>query len=208
MSYPKIYRDLFQNDGAGDKLNTSILPAASTTAVGAARIASSAEATAGTDTTKIMTPALTKQAIDKFAPVKTVNGAGPDESGDIPLGLHAVATSGSYLDLLNKPSIPATPKAYVTQTWSSGKSWYRVWSDGFVEQGGFVNSPYGQVVTITLNRPLNTTNYTILLGPVGGSESSVRVQPSNETKTSFQTARYYSGNGKGSGSLYWEALGY
>lgn len=26
MSYPKIYRDLFQNDGAGDKLREDILP--------------------------------------------------------------------------------------------------------------------------------------------------------------------------------------
>ena len=83
MALPILLQKLFQNGGAGDKLNTSILPAASTTAVGAARIASSAEATAGTDATKIMTPALTKQAIDKFAPVKTVNGNGPDSSGDI-----------------------------------------------------------------------------------------------------------------------------
>lgn len=83
MALPILLQKLFQNGGAGDKLNTSILPSASTAAVGAAQIASSAEATAGTDTTKIMTPALTKQAIDKFAPVKTVNGNGPDSSGDI-----------------------------------------------------------------------------------------------------------------------------
>ena len=101
-----------------------------------------------------------------------------------------------------------TPQAYVTQTWRRGTSWYRVWSDGWIEQGGYSNSPYGEVVTITLNKPLNTPNYTILLGGVGGSESSVRVQPSNQTKTSFQTARYYTGNGQGSGYLYWEALGY
>ena len=389
MALPILLQKLFQNGGAGDKLNTSILPSASTAAVGAAQIASSAEATAGTDTTKIMTPALTKQAIDKFAPVKTVNGNGPDSSGDIqvaglPLGhlfawpfqtppdgaiqcngatynrtlyadffayasskgwvkteaewqniasanggycsyystgdgsttfrtpkfapfmqvaiasgsigaYHkaglpningalpsgtfstAGAPSGSFsrgkagqpiwsggssigvelifdasrsnsiygrsttvqpesnewmicvvvagkatnigsVDVGNVMSAVAqvqaqvgaipTPQAYVTQTWRSGTSWYRVWSDGWIEQGGFVNSPYEQVVTITLNKPLNTTNYTILLGPVGGSESSVRVQPSNQTKTSFQTARYYSGNGGESGSLYWEALGY
>lgn len=102
----------------------------------------------------------------------------------------------------------ASANVYVVETYHSGTSWYRVWSDGFVEQGGYSNSPYGQVVTITLIKPLNTTNYTILLGGVGGSESSVRVQPSNQTKTSFQTARYYSGSGMGSGSLYWEALGY
>ena len=102
----------------------------------------------------------------------------------------------------------ASANVYVVETYHSGTSWYRIWSDGFVEQGGYSNSPYGQVATITLIKPLNTTNYTILLGGVGGSESSVRVQPENQTKTSFQTARYYSGNARGDGSLYWEALGY
>ena len=390
MALPILLQKLFQNGGAGDKLNTSILPSASTAAVGAAQIASSAEATAGTDTTKIMTPALTKQAIDKFAPVKTVNGNGPDSSGDIqvaglPLGhlfawpfqtppdgaiqcngatynrtLYAdffayasskgwvkteaewqslASANGGYCpyystgdgsttfrtpkfapfmqvaiasanvgtyhraglpnikgDLpvgensnINTPisgafyqngsntsiglqgdsdnqlahfdasrsnsiygrsttvqpeshewmicvvvagqatnigsvdvgnvmsavaqvqaqvgAIP-TPSAYITKTWRSGASWYRKWSDGFLEQGGFSNSPYGQSTTVTLIKPLTTTNYTILLGGVGGRESSVRVQPDNQTTTSFQTQRYYSGSGQGSGSLYWEALGY
>lgn len=101
-----------------------------------------------------------------------------------------------------------TPSAYITKTWRSGASWYRVWSDGFVEQGGFSNSPYGQIITVTLIKPLTTTNYTIRLGGVGGKESSVRVQPDNQTTTSFQTQRYYSGSAQGSGSFYWEALGY
>lgn len=108
----------------------------------------------------------------------------------------AIAAQGSSAD------------AYVVATYHSGTSWYRAWSDGFVEQGGFSQSPFGQTITVTLIKPLTTTNYTILLGGVGGSESSVRVQPDNKTKTSFQTARYYSGSGQGSGSLYWEASGY
>lgn len=100
------------------------------------------------------------------------------------------------------------PKAYVTETWKSGYSWYRKWSDGFVEQGGFSDSPFGQVATVTLIKPLTTTDYTILLSCVNGSESAVRVEESTKTKTSFQTVRYFTGNGRGSGSLYWEALGY
>lgn len=46
-------------------------------------IATTEEAKAGTDDTKMMTPLKTKQAIDEFAPVKTVNGEEPDESGNI-----------------------------------------------------------------------------------------------------------------------------
>lgn len=108
----------------------------------------------------------------------------------------AIAAQGSSAD------------AYVVETYHSDKSWYRVWSDGFVEQGGFSDSPFGRAATVTLIKPLTTTNYTILLGGVGGSESAVRVLPDNQTTTSFQTYRYYTGNGRGSGSLYWEALGY
>lgn len=47
-----------------------------------------------------------------------------------------VATTGNYDDLINKPNLPATPNAYITQSWSSGANWYRVWSNGFIEQGG------------------------------------------------------------------------
>lgn len=52
-------------------------------------IATTEEAKAGTDDTKMMTPLKTKQVIDEFAPVKTVNGEEPDESGNIevPMGL-------------------------------------------------------------------------------------------------------------------------
>lgn len=40
--------------------------------------------------------------------------------------------------------------AYVVETWKSGSSWYRVWSDGFIEQGGLVdvtNASNGKGVT-------------------------------------------------------------
>ena len=33
----------------------------------------------------------------------------------------------------------ARPNATVVQTWRSGASWYRKWSDGFIEQGGTVS---------------------------------------------------------------------
>ena len=94
---------------------------------------------------------------------KTVEGKAPDGQGNIALGLHAVATSGSYNDLANKPSIPATPNAYVTKTWKSGTNWYRVWSDGWIEQGG-----HGTGGTCTFNKSFSNTNYTF------------NVQPSNE----------------------------
>lgn len=42
---------------------------------------------------------------------KTVEGKAPDGNGNVALGLHAVATSGNYNDLWNKPSIPSVGSA-------------------------------------------------------------------------------------------------
>lgn len=55
------------------------------------------------------------------------------------------------------------PRAYVTKTWSSGTEWYRIWSDGFIEQGG-----HGTGGACTFSKPFLNKNYTF------------NVQPSND----------------------------
>lgn len=55
------------------------------------------------------------------------------------------------------------PNAYVTKTWSSGTKWYRVWSDGWIEQGG-----HGTGGTCTFNKPFSNTNYTFNVQPSSG----------------------------------------
>lgn len=50
--------------------------------------------------------------------------------------------------------------AVVVQNYSSGTSWYRIWSDGWIEQGGYL-SWNGAWTTLTFNRPFTTTNYYI-----------------------------------------------
>lgn len=56
-------------------------------------------------------------------------------------------------------NIPNNVK-YIVETWQSGTSWYRVWSDGWIEQGGYL-SWNGAWTTLTFNRPFTTTNYYI-----------------------------------------------
>lgn len=50
---------------------------------------------------------------------------------------------------------------HIIDTWESSyySSWYRVWSDGFIEQGGDYTSSDNNKFTITLNRPMTTTYY-------------------------------------------------
>ena len=92
--------------------------------------------------------------------VLSVNDITPTSGGNVNLGLHAVATSGDYNDLRNKPSMPATPNAYITETWRDGSQWYRKWSDGFIEQGGVIYTRQS-VADITFYKPFSGSSYSI-----------------------------------------------
>lgn len=111
---------------------------------------------------------------------KTVEGKAPDGQGNITLGLHAVATSGSYNDLANKPSIPATPNAYVTKTWRSGSNGYRKWSDGFIEQWGEGTETSNFTwFTRTLPTKFSTTTYKVMIQIISTDGTSVAAQEIN-----------------------------
>ena len=49
--------------------------------------------------------------------------------------------------------------AVVIQNYVNGTSWYRVWSDGWIEQGGVVTVPRDNQTTVTLLRAHANTNY-------------------------------------------------
>ena len=55
------------------------------------------------------------------------------------------------------------PNAYVTKTWRNGTEWYRLWSDGWLEQGG-----HGTGGTCTFNKSFSNTNYTFNVQPSSG----------------------------------------
>lgn len=95
---------------------------------------------------------------------KTVEGRAPDGQGNIALGLHAVATSGNYNDLSNKPTIPASPTIYVAESGSSGSNQYRVWSNGFIEQWGLLNGSGGGG-TVTFPKQFSNTTYIFVVTP-------------------------------------------
>ena len=49
----------------------------------------------------------------------------------------------------------------VVETYSSGTDWYRVWSDGWCEQGGSLITGADATTTITLLKPYKDINYQI-----------------------------------------------
>lgn len=95
------------------------------------------------------------------------------------------ANSVSWGNVTGKPSIPSSPRAYITETFHRGASWYRKWSDGFIEQGGrSIESWYG---TITLPKAYTSTNYIIVLSP----EYVNITEPNNLIATDVKTTSFW-----------------
>ena len=146
------------------------------------------------------TVALTNQ----FATVAT-SGAYNDLSGKPTLA--KVATSGSYNDLSNKPSIPSTPKGYITQTWRSGNNWYRVYSDGWIEQGGYLTSS-GSTTNISYHKKFSNTNYHILTTQRQSSDNAFSSNFSiNSSTRTTSGCRVYSGTTQYGCGFDWFGMG-
>ena len=95
----------------------------------------------------------------------SVNDITPDASGNVNLGLHAVATSGNYNDLSNKPKIPSSPANHVAISGSSGSNRYHVWGNGFIEQWGLLNGSGTAGGTVTFPKRFLNTDYIFVVTP-------------------------------------------
>ena len=70
----------------------------------------------------------------------------------------------SKLDEINNRLINLENKKYIVETWNEGTEWYRVWSDGWIEQGGttglITSGDSYNSKTITFKKSFTNTNYT------------------------------------------------
>ena len=113
---------------------------------------------------------------------------------------------------LIKRTDPQIQAPYITETYINGPSWYRVWSDGWCEQGG-VNTKIGQggtLVTVNLLKTFRDTNYYVNRSNLSNSSWSgysgyITGIQYNKTTGSFafkaDSADYSQG-------AMWEAKGY
>lgn len=103
------------------------------------------------------------------------------------------------------------PASVVIETYSNETSWYRVYSDGWCEQGGTVEATSNIWVTITLLKPYINTNYNLQ----GGSKildssypnNALSVSFRNYTQTTFETA-VHDDETINKGTWTWQACGY
>lgn len=109
-------------------------------------------------------------------------------------------------------SIDNKKMVYVNETWSSGTSWYRVWSDGWIEQGGSKEGTLldGAVQTLTLPKAYKNTSY-IITG-IGVKKSKVwgytSIDENSVTKNSFKYAGMGHSSQDGIVKFYWYTCGY
>lgn len=101
--------------------------------------------------------------------------------------------------------------AYVVENYKNGSDWYRVWSDGWIEQGGasptFSASNTDTTVTVNLLKPFTDTNYSVLaLSDDCGYRPALTY--SNKTTSSFKLRRESHSGSIRSGIADWRACGY
>jgi hypothetical protein len=91
-------------------------------------------------------------------------------------------------------------KAVVTETYRSGMQWYRVWSDGWIEQGGYLEVS-SNTVTITFHKAFNSGDYFTLALPHGGaSEFGSKVRTTTNFTLQFEN--------KSNNGVFWYACGF
>lgn len=97
-------------------------------------------------------------------------------------------------------------KAFIKDSWISGTNWYRVWSDGWIEQGGVWSGVAANAsATRNLLKPFDTTDYTCVLQP---NTSSYANNGIHYIVSKTKTTTTISGYGTSSADLIWHAMGY
>jgi hypothetical protein len=99
----------------------------------------------------------------------------------------------------------------VVETYHNGESWYRIWSDGWCEQGGYTGSVgYDTNVTINLLKDFATNNYSVFLNYLNpDTKDDMDLHTTGRTTSNF-TIRISRTENRSSGTrrVNWTACGY
>ena len=103
----------------------------------------------------------------------------------------------------------ARPNATVVQTWRSGASWYRKWSDGFIEQGGLHSYTNTNWNTVNLNTAFSSASYTIAVSTMKTSTSATgSYQGYSVCGRSITTFKARTSDSSNVAGMLWYACGY
>ena len=88
--------------------------------------------------------------------------------------------------------------AHIIETYKSedGSSWYRKWSDGFIEQGIVKTGTFNMSTVHNLIKPFSNANYTIILNALFNNDNfSVPVSARQKTSTTFTSEAFRGAGG-------------
>ncbi len=94
--------------------------------------------------------------------------------------------------------------AYVVETGGDSTSWYRVWSDGLLEQGGSYTAANG-TNTVTFLKPFSSSNYFIGDNRATNDSGSVSVRGAMYFNKTLTTAETVANQGD---PMAWYAIGF
>ncbi len=120
--------------------------------------------------------------------------------------LDAAEVTEALADKLNISQV----KAYITEVYQSGTSWYRIWSDGWCEQGGDIPPTQltaGVKFTVSLLKPFKDINYRTYISMYSGDSTS-QILFRNAYPGSQPTTSSFTYFGAGVTRAYWFAQGY
>lgn len=122
------------------------------------------------------------------------------------------------LRLLDTNTFKTIP--HIVETFDNGTSWYRLWSDGYIEQGGYASQPGATAEayhTVTFLKPFrNNLYYIFLTSGVGqsgwqyanGASIGYAYQPDRNVFASTTSMQLSNAVGTGNVPLFWEVKGY
>jgi hypothetical protein len=95
-------------------------------------------------------------------------------------------------------------KNNIVKNYLSSTSWYRIWADGWIEQGGLTATP--SAIPHSHNLLLNhkNTNYIVLIVPFGANADVYPTYVASKTTSTFSTTR----NGATPNPINWRSAGY
>ena len=107
-------------------------------------------------------------------------------------------------DIASTAVLKTENKAYITETYVNGTSWYRIWSDGWIEQGGKATIASAGATVQLLKTMLNTDYH---CSGIGGTSPDGNTVMYGLTTSSFQ-AWTSDDSSFNTGILFWEVKGY
>ena len=176
--------------------------AANSSAAAAANSASSATAAAATASTKAEAAAASADAAQTSA-----NAAAGSAQAAAALIPSPSGQTGKFLQADDTATAWADIGIRVVSTYVNGTDWYRVWSDGWIEQGGRVVAAE-RTTTITMLKPFADTNFWCLCNYQSNTADTGAARTNYVLAEPLNNTQIICGSYNSTGKVRWYACGY